>query len=309
MGQVVCLMGATAVGKTDLVFALADRFPLHVISVDSAQVYRGMDIGTAKPSPIELARCPHALIDIRDAATPYSAGDFCVDALSEIDKAHAANKLPVLVGGTMLYFHALIQGMAALPPSNPAVRERLSERLLTEGLPALYRALEGVDPVLAGRLQPTDKQRILRGLEVAETTDKPLSVWHAEQSTQPFAHDTLTIALMPLDRSWLHARIEQRFHHMLSAGFLEEVAHFYKRDDLAADSTAMRIVGYRQAWQYLSGEINRDTMIERAIIATRQLAKRQLTWQRGWDNKQVLNPAEAGVLDKVVSMMESQCSL
>ncbi|MCW8126703.1 tRNA (adenosine(37)-N6)-dimethylallyltransferase MiaA [Microbulbifer halophilus] len=277
-------MGPTASGKTDLAMALADRLPVELISVDSALVYRGLDIGSAKPSPEELARYPHRLIDICDPSESYSAGQFREDALAAMAEIVAAGKIPLLVGGTMLYFRALLEGMAALPQADPAIRAEIEARAEREGWPALHAELADVDPELASELHPNHSVRIERGLEVYRLTGRPLSELRREQARDSVSehYDVHQLALLPRERALLHERIAQRFRRMLECGFVDEVKALRGRGDLHPDLPAIRAVGYRQVWQYLDGEFDYDRMVEAGIAATRQLAKRQLTWLRRW---------------------------
>lgn len=291
---VIFLMGPTASGKTALAVELVERSaagarPFEIVSVDSAMVYRGMDIGTAKPGPELLARAPHRLIDIRDPAEPYSAADFRTDALAAIAGIHAGGRIPLLVGGTMLYFKALRDGLATLPVSDPALRARLNAELARDGRPALAARLAAVDPAAAAK-HGANPQRLLRALEVWELTGRSLSDLQAGQAPEAFPYPLLQLAIAPTDRTVLADRIAARFRAMLAAGFLDEVRHLKARGDLHPDLPAMRAVGYRQVWQHLAGQLSYDDMEARAIIATRQLAKRQLTWLRGWDGLQWLDP-------------------
>lgn len=275
-------MGPTAVGKTEAALSLAKTTPLEIISVDSAMIYKGMDIGTAKPSLAERQEVPHHLIDFLDPREPYSAGQFCEDALNAVKTITSCNKLPLMVGGTMMYFNALIFGMADLPDADPDVRSALDSLLKEKGLPHLYHTLQAVDPAACQRIHENDPQRILRALEVYEISGKPLSEhWHNTQSVLKDYRVTCVV-LAPKDRSILHARIEKRFDQMLSQGFLDEVKRLRARGDLDLNCPSMRAVGYRQAWMYLNGDMDKATFREKAIVATRQLAKRQLTWLRSW---------------------------
>jgi len=280
----ILLMGPTASGKTDLAIELSRHYPLDLISVDSALIYRGMDIGTAKPDAATLRRHPHALIDILDPAESYSAWQFVRDASLLIARSHAAGRIPLLVGGTMLYFHALQRGMNELPESDPALRAELEAERRSRGLQALHRELARVDAASAERIRPGDRQRILRALEVYRLTGQPLSRLQAAVAEAP-AFDFIPLLLDAPDRSLLHRRIEQRFARMLEQGFEEEVQALRARGDLHPDLPSMRCVGYRQMWSYLEGNLERDQMVERAVIATRQLAKRQLTWLRKYPNR------------------------
>jgi tRNA dimethylallyltransferase len=275
----ILLMGPTAGGKTDLAVALHERLPVEVVSVDSAMVYRGMDIGTAKPTAAELSRTPHRLVDICEPSERYSAARFRDDALAEMAEITAAGRVPLLVGGTMLYFRALQHGLSALPQSDPGVRSVLQEELDASGLGALHRRLAEVDPVAAARIHANDPQRTLRALEVWELTGRPLSQWHESPGVaMPYA--PIKLARAPGDRAVLHQRIGQRFDAMLADGFVDEVKALVARGDLEPDLPSMRSVGYRQAWAWLRGESGYDEMVEQAKAATRQLAKRQMTWLR-----------------------------
>lgn len=275
----ILLMGPTASGKTDLAIALREHLPVELISVDSAMIYRGMDIGTAKPTPEELARAPHRLIDICDPAESYSAAQFCEDALREMREITATGRIPLLVGGTMLYFRALQSGLSRLPQADVAVRARLQAALAIEGLPALHERLAQVDPLAAKRIHPNDPQRTLRALEVWEVSGRPLSELQASAGrAMPFRATKLVRS--PPSRDLLHARINQRFLAMLALGFDEEVRRLMARGDLNAEMPSMRSVGYRQVWAWLEGGVDRTEMIARGQAATRQLAKRQMTWLR-----------------------------
>jgi tRNA dimethylallyltransferase len=276
----VFLMGPTASGKTDLAVALVERLPLEIISVDSALIYRGMDIGTAKPDAELLARAPHRLIDIRDPAERYSAAEFREDALREMADITRNGRIPLLVGGTMLYFRALERGLSDLPKADPAIRTRLENELTTLGLPRLHARLARLDPPTAQRIHANDPQRTLRALEVIEITGRPLSTLHAEDTGESLPYRLLKLVRAPADRAELHRRIEARFHLMLEAGFEREVRHLLAGSSLSPSLPSMRSVGYRQMLNYLLGTCSREEMIERGIIATRQLAKRQFTWLR-----------------------------
>ena len=278
---VIFLMGPTASGKTALATELYQRLPSELISVDSALVYRGMDIGTAKPTPAELALTPHHLIDIRDPAEHYSAADFRTDALRLIAEIQHRGNIPILVGGTMLYFKALLDGISPLPEADAAVRAQLEAEAAVKGWPALHAELSDIDPVSAARIHPNDPQRINRALEVYRITGRSLTELTAEKG-EPFAFPVHQFAIAPQDRAVLHQRIALRFEQMLAAGFEQEVRRLKQRADLHPDLPSMRCVGYRQMWQYLAGECSYVEMTERGIAATRQLAKRQLTWLRSW---------------------------
>jgi len=276
----ILLMGPTASGKTELAMALADVLPVELISVDSALVYRGLDIGTAKPSPQELQRYPHRLIDICDPAEAYSAERFRRDALGEMNRITAAGHIPLLVGGTMLYYRSLQYGLSPLPASEPEVRARLEEELAELGLAELHAQLATVDPVSGRRIHSNDTQRTLRALEVWRISGRPLSELQAQQQGEHMPYRAIKLARVPLARAELHARIERRFLAMLEAGFEDEVRALIARPDLRPELPSMRSVGYRQMWDWLRGEGSYEQMVERAIAATRQLAKRQLTWLR-----------------------------
>jgi tRNA dimethylallyltransferase len=278
--KAVFLLGPTASGKTAVALALAERFPVEIVSVDSAQVYRGLDIGTAKPDAAERALVPHHLIDIVEPTQAYSAGRFRDDALRVVAAIHARGRLPLLAGGTMLYFSALTRGLADLPRADAGIRATIGERAAKVGWPALHRELREVDPASADRIEPTDAQRIQRALEVWRLTGRPLSAIQSERSTAPLPFEPLRIALEPSHRAALHERIATRFRAMLAAGLEDEVVELRRRHALDEGLPAMRAVGYRQVWQTLEGEAPRSTLEARGIAATRQLAKRQLTWLR-----------------------------
>jgi tRNA dimethylallyltransferase len=277
----IFLMGPTASGKTELAVELVQRFPLEIISVDSALVYRGMDIGTAKPGPEVLAVAPHRLIDIRDPSEPYSAAEFRNDALAAMADITAQGRVPLLVGGTFLYFRALQHGMSDMPAADPQVRARLEAEEREHGLEQLYRRLQQVDPDAAGRLHASDTQRIQRALEVYEVTGRPISEWHAQGRGAALPYRLLKLALIPANRTLLHRRIERRLRQMLENGFEAEVRALLERGDLDAELPALRAVGYRQLWACLAGELDRDELEQKIAAATRQYARRQLTWLRG----------------------------
>jgi tRNA dimethylallyltransferase len=274
----VCLMGPTCTGKTALALELARRFPIEIVSVDSALVYRGLDIGASKPTPAERAAVPHHLIDICDPGEAYSAGRFSRDALECITAVRARGRVPLLVGGTMLYFRALTHGLAPLPHADAQVRARLESRAHAEGWPALHAELAARDPVAAARIRPNDAQRIQRALEVIELTGARLSDLQRESVPAPLR--LARFALMPLEREALYNRIDERFDQMMAAGFLDEVRRLRARGDLHAELPALRAVGYRQLWAYLEGQATLEGAIEAGRRATRTLAKRQLTWLR-----------------------------
>ncbi|MBV7434355.1 tRNA (adenosine(37)-N6)-dimethylallyltransferase MiaA [Cardiobacteriaceae bacterium TAE3-ERU3] len=276
---VLCIFGPTASGKTDLAMQLADQYPCDLISVDSAQIYRHMNIGSAKPDVDTLARYPHALIDILEPEESYSAANFADDATQLIELAHKNKRLPILVGGTMLYYHALFGGLADLPASDPAIRTAIEQRITEDGLEPLYQYLISIDQYAADKLTPNDRQRIIRFTELLETTGKTPSELFEQQRTSRPSWPTLSIGLEPA-RDALHRRIAERFHIMIDAGFIDEVAELRNRPHLTAEHPSMRAVGYRQLWAYLDGAHSRNEAIELGIIATRQLAKRQITWMR-----------------------------
>jgi len=275
----VCITGPTACGKTDLALALAEQFPLEVISVDSAMVYRGMDIGTAKPSPDILAGVPHHLVDILEPTESYSAGRFTADAREAVEGIRSRGRLPILVGGTLLYLRALRDGLASLPRANPAIRRRLDREAELFGWEGLYRRLEKVDPAAAGRISPKDRQRIQRALEVYELTGEPISALQSRERLEP-GMPVRAVALVPLDQGRLAERIERRFDAMVEAGFVDEVRALRERGDLDPAMPSMRTIGYRQVWSHLDGDCDWPEARGKAIAATRQLAKRQLTWLR-----------------------------
>ena len=281
-------MGPTASGKTALAVSLVERFPLEIISVDSALVYRGMDIGTAKPDAATLARAPHHLLDIRDPTEAYSAAAFCDDARRLMADIVARGKVPLLVGGTMLYFRALLQGLDDLPRADAALRKELGAEAAARGWPALHAELEAVDPVTAARLAPNDSQRIGRALEIFRLTGRPMSA-QLDRAQSELPYRVLQLALIPSDRAVLHQRIAARFDAMLAEGLVDEVDTLRRIYVLKPDLPSMRAVGYRQAWAYLDGDIDSKGLREQGIAATRQLAKRQLTWLRSWPDAVVLD--------------------
>ncbi|MEH6824308.1 MAG: tRNA (adenosine(37)-N6)-dimethylallyltransferase MiaA [Motiliproteus sp.] len=301
---VICLMGATATGKTDLAVKLAEHLPCDLISVDSALIYRGMDIGTAKPDAELLARAPHRLIDIRDPAESYSAAEFRRDALAEIAAIHQQGRIPLLVGGTMLYFKALLEGLGGLPKADPAVRQRLLEQAESEGWEVMHQRLQQIDPISAERIHRNDPQRLQRALEVYELTGQTLTQLWQQQQAATLHFRPLQLNLEEADRALLHRRIEQRFRTMLESGFEQEVQSLYQRGDLNPSMPSIRCVGYRQMWAYLDGESGFDTMVERGIIATRQLAKRQMTWLRSWENAQRIDASDSNLISNTLKLVE-----
>lgn len=279
----IFLMGPTASGKTALAIALRQHLPVEIISVDSALIYRGMDIGTAKPNAEELSQAPHRLIDILDPSLPYSAADFRRDALNVMEEITSQGKIPLLVGGTMLYFKALLEGLSPLPSADPATRAEIEKIVQQQGWGEIHRRLAEVDPVAAARIHPNDPQRLSRALEVYLISGQTLTEM-TQTAGEELPYNVFQFAIAPQDRKILHQRIEQRFHQMLDAGFEEEVRALYERGDLHVDLPSIRCVGYRQMWSYLEGETDYDEMVYRGICATRQLAKRQITWLRSWEN-------------------------
>lgn len=302
----ILLAGPTASGKSEWALKLAEQLPVEIISVDSSQVYRGFDIGAAKPDAATQRRLRHHLIDIREPQDTYSAGEFVADALVAIGEIRARGRLPLLVGGTMLYFNALVKGIARLPAADPQVRASIDARAAALGWVALHAQLAAVDPVAAAHIQPTDPQRIQRALEVYEISGRPISAWQRE--TQPPADlSLLRFALVPSERAWLHQRIERRFHAMLEAGFVEEVRRLRLREGLSSATPSLRAVGYRQLWRYLGGELGLDEAIRGGIAASRQLAKRQLTWinaDTGWRR---VNPLDGQACEHWVDAMRAVC--
>ena len=303
----IFLMGPTASGKTDLAIQLRQQLPVEVISVDSALIYRGMDIGTAKPSKAELALAPHRLINICDPAESYSAANFRTDALREMQEISAQGKIPLLVGGTMLYYKALLEGLSPLPSADEKVRSEIEAKAALVGWGGLHQELSKIDPISAQRINPNDSQRINRALEVFYLTGKTLTELTAQKG-EALPYDILQFAIAPEKREVLHLRIEQRFHKMIELGFQQEVEKLYRRPDLNENLPSIRCVGYRQMWEYLRGDYDHDEMVFRGICATRQLAKRQITWLRGWTSPiqwlDSLQPAQA--LEKVLTSVSAK---
>ncbi|MDP8033152.1 tRNA (adenosine(37)-N6)-dimethylallyltransferase MiaA [Pasteurella atlantica] len=280
----IFLMGPTASGKTDLAIQLRKNLPIEVISVDSALIYKGMDIGTAKPTKQELAQAPHRLIDIIDPAESYSVANFCEDARQEMAEITIAGKIPLLVGGTMLYYKGLVEGLSPLPSSQPEIRERIQAKAEKIGWVELHKELLSIDPVAGQRINENDNQRIGRALEVFYISGKTMTELIAQKG-EVLPYDVLQFAISPQDRAILHQRIEQRFHKMIDLGFKQEVERLFERKDLHIDLPSIRCVGYRQMWEHLQGDISLDDAIFKGICATRQLAKRQITWLRGWKSE------------------------
>lgn len=299
----ILLMGPTASGKTDLAISLCKRFPCDVISVDSALVYRGMDIGTARPDAATLGRTPHRLIDILEPEETYSAGDFVRDAYREMDAIFAAGRIPLLAGGTMMYFRALTEGIAELPGADEEVRRAIDDEAAEQGWPALHAKLRAVDPAAAERIKPNDRQRIQRALEVYRSSGTPLSEWHGERAPARDDIAYLKIGLNIEPRSLLHERIAERLGLMVDAGFVDEVAALRQRPGLTAEHPSMRSVGYRQFWQHLGGDYDLEEARDRALYATRQLAKRQITWLRSEKDVFLVDPLEAGAIDAISAFL------
>ncbi len=303
---VLCLMGPTATGKTNLALALQKLFSVELISVDSALVYKDMDIGTAKPAGSALAA--HHLVNIKDPKEYYSAADFISDTVPLAEKIITANKIPLFVGGTMMYFRALQQGLSPLPGANATIRKEIEQEAQQKGWQEIYQQLKKIDPIAAQRIHPNDPQRIQRAMEVYRTTGRPLSELQQAINEQTSHWQFLNIALMPTDRPKLHQTIARRFHTMLEQGFVAEVEQLFARDDLSLQLPSMRAVGYRQVWEFLDGKITYDEMVEKAIIATRQLAKRQITWLRSWPNIHEFDYEDVNLLEKVTQLLNTTLS-
>lgn len=303
---VICLMGPTASGKTDLAVNLSEHFASEIINVDSAQIYQGMDIGSGKPSLQIRQKVPHHLMDFLDPKIPYNAAQFRHDAIACINEILERGKVPILVGGTMLYFKVLQQGLSSLPEANDALRKRLEAWADREGWAALHKALYQIDPLTANRIKPNDSQRIQRALEIAEITGKPMSFWLSQPKADPLPFEFLNIALIPVTtpRAVLHERILLRFDAMLENGLVAEVEKLFRRGDLNDSLPAIRSVGYRQVWQYLMGQLSYDEMHEKAVAATRQLAKRQLTWLRQWPMLTTFDFLAPGLSESVLDFLK-----
>lgn len=304
----LAVLGPTASGKSALGLWMADQgFPIEIISLDSALVFRDMNIGTAKPTPQELAMVPHHLIDIITPSEAFSAAEFVTECHALIADIRARGKVPVILGGTMMYYKTLVSGMDDLPPANPEIRQRIEQQAMNEGWPAVHAQLVSVDSITAERLKPNDSQRIQRALEVFQITGKPLSSFHMrDQQADAYIP---TLAIEPSDRAVLHKRIEARFLDMLDQGLVEEVIELRHNYVLDETMPSMRCVGYRQVWEHLLGQSTREQMIERGIAATRQLAKRQITWLRSTSNKEVVDPLQANWLERVKPWIQKQIDL
>lgn len=302
----ICLMGPTASGKTALAIELVQRYPFVIINVDSAQIYRGMDIGTGKPDAATLRLAPHRLIDFLDPAESYSAARFRNDVIREMADIRQQAGIPLLVGGTMLYFKALRDGLAVLPGADPEVRAQITKMAQQDGWPAVHARLAEVDSVAAQRIHPNDPQRLQRALEVFMVAGRSMTDLQARNQTDDkLSEDLMFVSIQPAERSVLHAKIEHRFRHMIDSGLVEEVRRLHQRDDLHTGLPSIRSVGYRQVWQYLDGEISFDAMVERGIIATRQLAKRQVTWLRSWDKLHNFDSESPETMAKVLKLIHS----
>jgi len=302
---VIFIMGPTATGKTDLAAYIHENIDCEIISVDSAMVYRGMDIGTGKPDKAFLAKSPHRLIDICDPNETYSAARFQQDARAAIEEIQKNGKIPLLVGGTGLYFRALEQGLAELPEANYRIRARLEEEGESGGWQSLHARLSEIDPEAAARINENDPQRIQRALEVYEITGETLSALISEGRKQPFPYPVKKIILSPEDRSLLHDRVKQRFLAMLKSGLIDEVEALFRRCDMSLSVPSMRLVGYRQVWRYLDGQSSYEEMQEHAIIATRQLAKRQITWCRSESHAKWYDSYETGIFSKILENLHN----
>ena len=292
---IIFLLGPTACGKTDLILNLHKRFPAEIVSVDSAKVYRHLNIGTAKPSAATLNQVPHWLIDIVEPTEIYSAARFVEDSLEAIESIIADGKIPVLVGGSMMYFNSLLNGLSELPAADPLIRGELELKIKNYGIQSLYAELQHVDPIIAKRLHPRQKQRIIRALEVYKSTGIPISSWWRDRNSNNIRdqYSIYQFGMMPTQRGLLHDKIEKRFLQMIAGGFVEEVRELYARGNLNGDLPALRSVGYRQLWSFCNGETSLEEAVRRGIAATRQLAKRQLTWMRGWDGLEIV-PVDDG---------------
>jgi tRNA dimethylallyltransferase len=301
----ILMMGPTGVGKTGLAAELVARLPLEIISVDSAMVFRGMDIGTAKPDAKLLARAPHHLIDLIDPSEIYSAARFVADATRVMGEIHSRGRVPLLVGGTMLYFRALQSGLAKLPAADPAIRRQIEERAAALGWPAMHGELQRLDPAAALRIRPFDRQRIQRALEVIELTGRPISSQQREDLRSAAPASDLRLVMAPADRKLLGEQLAVRFQDMMTRGLMDELRRLQARGDLHADMPALRLIGYRQLWAHFEGRMNLDEAVSRAIIATRQLARRQLTWLRAEPGAEWFDAAEPGLIDRLSARIDA----
>lgn len=301
--EAIFLMGPTGAGKSDAALTLAEEFPLEIVSVDSAMVFRGLDIGTAKPTPQMRSRVPHHLIDLIDPAESYSAGRFVRDAVAAMSEIRARGRMPLLAGGTMLYFQALLEGLAELPVADEEFRRNLNERAAQQGWPALHAELASRDSSAAARIEPADSQRIQRALEVIHATGSPISELQGMRAPFLARATVLRLVVVPAQREALHARIERRLAEMMKQGFLEEVRRLHERKDLDVDRPALRAVGYRQLWGHLEGHYALSEAVDRALIATRQLAKRQMTWLRHHRDAAWCDPLESGAIDHMTRLV------
>jgi tRNA dimethylallyltransferase len=301
----ILMMGPTGVGKTGLAAELVARLPLEIISVDSAMVFRGMDIGTAKPDAELLARAPHHLIDLIDPSESYSAARFVADATRVMGEIHSRGRVPLLVGGTMLYFRALQSGLAKLPAADPAIRRQIEERAAVLGWPAMHGELQQLDPAAALRIRPFDRQRIQRALEVIELTGKPISSQQREDLRRAAPARDLRLVMAPADRKLLGEQLALRFQEMMGRGLMDELRRLHARGDLHADMPALRLIGYRQLWAHLEGRMDLEEAVSRAIIATRQLARRQLTWLRAEPGAEWFDAADRGLIDRVSARIDA----
>lgn len=304
--SVICLMGPTASGKTDIAIRLAKRIPVDVISVDSALVYRGMNIGTAKPAAETLARVPHRLIDIRDPEDSYSAGQFVRDAKAEILKIQESGRIPLLVGGTMMYFRSLTEGIAELPNADEEIRAAIDKEAAEKGWPLMHRQLAGIDPMAAERINRNDSQRIQRALEVYRSSGRSLTDWQSAARDYQPDFRFVKIGLRLESRPKLHQRIDQRLKSMFEQGFVEEVRGLMQRPGLSADDSSMRSVGYRQVWSHLAGNAGLEETMDKALFATRQLAKRQITWLRSEKVLFSVDPLEADCVDPILNHLRTE---
>ncbi len=298
-------MGPTASGKTDVAVQLVEDLPCEIISVDSAMVYRGMDIGTAKPDAVTLQRAPHRLIDICDPRDAYSAAQFAEDALHEMKEIVEKGKIPLLVGGTFLYYRALYEGLSPLPSADQTIRDQIEDEAMRLGWAQMHQKLRDVDPEAAARIHPNDPQRIQRALEIFELTGESMSTLLAQVNNREFPYNVSKLILAPEDRSILHDRIALRFKQMIEEGLIEEVTRLYQRGDLHKDLPSVRAVGYRQVWSYLDGELTLDEMIQKGIVATRQLAKRQFTWLRSDKEGIWFNSLEKNIYSKILNHLKN----